>query len=370
MIFSRIVTGVFAVFFVLGAIDRFIGNKFGLGAEYEKAFSMMGTVALIIMGLYCISPVVADFVGPVISRVYNAIGADPAMFGPTFFTIDAGGYAMATELGEDPAVAKYAGVVVSTLIGAAISFAIPMAISVIDKEDRKYFAIGTMCGLAGAPIGSFFGGMVCGLPVKLILVNLVPVIIVAALIIFGLALFPDVTIKIFLVFAKIVAAVIALGIVCAGVQATTGLALIKGINPLSEAAALVAKIIVVVAGSLPFLHVVRKVGRRPIAAISRKVGINEEATLGITIALAIVAPVFMAYNRMDTKGKVLLACCTSTVSNIFGGHLGFTAATEPEMILPMFVGKISAAIFALAVGNFFAEKLFLSKERAAAKTEE
>ena len=66
MIYSQIVTGVFAVFFVLGAIDRFIGNKFGLGAEYEKAFSMMGTVALIIMGLYCISPVVADIEGPAI----------------------------------------------------------------------------------------------------------------------------------------------------------------------------------------------------------------------------------------------------------------------------------------------------------------
>ena len=90
----------------------------------------------------------------------------------------------------------------------------------------------------------------------------------------------------------------------------------------------------------------------------------------MTIALAIVAPVFNAYNRMDTKGKVLLACCTSTVSNIFGGHLGFTAATVPEMILPMFVGKISAAIFALTLGSFFAEKLFLSKERAAVKTEE
>ena len=370
MLFSQIVTGVFAVFFVLGAIDRFIGNKFGLGAEYERAFSMMGTVALIIAGLYCISPVVADVVGPAISKVYNAIGADPAMFGPTFFTIDAGGYAMATELGEDPAVARYAGVVVSTLIGAAISFAIPMAISVINREDRKYFAIGTMCGLAGAPIGSFFGGLVSGLPVKVILVNLVPVIVVAALIIVGLALAPDVTIKIFLVFAKIVAAVIALGIVCAGVQATTGFTIIEGINPLSEAAALVAKIIIIVAGSLPFLHVMRRVCRRPIAAVSRKIGINEEAMLGMTIALAIVAPVFNAYDRMDTKGKVLLACCTSTVSNIFGGHLGFTAATCPEMILPMFVGKISAAIFALTLGCFFAEKLFLKKERAAAAAEE
>lgn len=369
MIFSQIVTGVFAVFFVLGAIDRFIGNKFGLGAEYEKAFSMMGTVALIIMGLYCISPVVADVVGPAVSKVYKAIGADPAMFGPTFFTVDAGGYAMANELGEDPAVAKYAGVVVSTLIGAAISFSIPMGISVIDKSDRKYFAIGTMCGLAGAPVGSFFGGLACGLPVKLILVNLVPVIIVAALIILGLALAHDITIKIFLIFAKIVAAVIALGIICAGVQATTGFTIIEGINPLSEAAALVGKIIIVVAGSLPFLHVVRKVGKRPIAAISRRIGINEEAMLGMTIALAIVAPVFNAYSRMDTKGKVLLACCTSTVSNIIGGQLGFTAATVPEMILPMFIGKISAAVVALTLGCFFAEKLFLKKERAAAAAE-
>jgi ethanolamine transporter len=359
MSFNEIVTAVFAVFFVLGAIDRFIGNKFGLGAEYERAFSMMGTVALIIMGLYCISPVVARVVGPAVTVVYNAVGADPAMFGPTFFTVDAGGYAIATELGQDAATAKWAGIVVSTLIGAAISFAIPLAISIISREDRKFFAVGMMCGLAGTPVGGFFGGLACSLPVKTLLINLAPVTFVAALIILGLWRAPNVTVKIFLVLAKIVSAIIALGLVSAGVQATTGFTLLEGINPLSEAAALVAKIIIVVAGSLPFLSVLRRVGKRPIAFISRRLGVNEEATLAMTISLAIVAPVFQSYHKMDVKGKVLLAVFCSTVSNIFGGHLGFTAAVCSDMILPMFIGKITAAAFSLTLANFFAERLFL-----------
>ena len=35
---SKIIMIIMAVFFALGALDRLIGNKFGMGAEFEKAF--------------------------------------------------------------------------------------------------------------------------------------------------------------------------------------------------------------------------------------------------------------------------------------------------------------------------------------------
>lgn len=363
MIFSQVVTYIMALFFVLGAVDRLLGNRLGLGSEYERAFSLMGSVALIIMGLYCISPVVAKVVAPVIVPAYRAIGADPAMFGPTFFTVDAGGYAMATQLADNVDIGVFAGIVVSTLIGATISFTIPMAVSQISKEDIKYFAVGVMSGLIGTPVGCFFGGLACGLAPLVVLKNLISVIAVAAVIILGLIFAPNKTIKIFSIFAKLIAVVIAIGLVGAGVQATTGLTIIEGLNPLGDAAGLVGKIIVIVAGSLPLLYTLRRLLKRPFAALARKIGVNDEAILQMTISLAIVAPVFSTYGKLDTKGKVLLSAVTATMANLIGGHLGFTAANVKHMIFPMFTGKIVSGIVALILASYFANRLFLKKEK-------
>ncbi len=39
------------VFAILGALDRIIGNKLGLGAEFEKGFMLLGNMALTMIGL-------------------------------------------------------------------------------------------------------------------------------------------------------------------------------------------------------------------------------------------------------------------------------------------------------------------------------
>ena len=46
MIISKFIMVLMSVFFVLGALDRLIGNKFGLGKEFERAFGLMGTTTL------------------------------------------------------------------------------------------------------------------------------------------------------------------------------------------------------------------------------------------------------------------------------------------------------------------------------------
>lgn len=39
---SKIIMIIMAVFFVLGALDRLLGNKLGMGGEFERAFGLMG----------------------------------------------------------------------------------------------------------------------------------------------------------------------------------------------------------------------------------------------------------------------------------------------------------------------------------------
>lgn len=74
---------------VLGGVDRILGNKFGLGEQFEKGFMLLGPMALSMAGMICLAPVLADALGRVIVPFYQLIGVDPAMFG-ALLAIDMG----------------------------------------------------------------------------------------------------------------------------------------------------------------------------------------------------------------------------------------------------------------------------------------
>ena len=71
---NQIIMILAALFFVLGALDRCLGNRIGFGKEFEKGFGLMGTVALSIMGLICIAPVVASLLEPVVVPLFRLLG--------------------------------------------------------------------------------------------------------------------------------------------------------------------------------------------------------------------------------------------------------------------------------------------------------
>ena len=80
MIITKVITILMAVFFVLGAIDRLIGNRFGLGKEFERGFMIIGPMTLSILGLLMLAPVLAEFLQKLISPVFGLIGVDTDMF--------------------------------------------------------------------------------------------------------------------------------------------------------------------------------------------------------------------------------------------------------------------------------------------------
>ena len=71
----EILIAVMAVFAVLGALDRIIGNKFGLGQEFENGILAMGSLAMAMIGIISLAPVLAAVLKPVIVPVYGFLGA-------------------------------------------------------------------------------------------------------------------------------------------------------------------------------------------------------------------------------------------------------------------------------------------------------
>ena len=230
------------VFAVLGAIDRIIGNKIGLGQQFEEGILAIGTLALSMVGIIALSPVIAKVLQPVIVPLFHFLGADPAMFAGSILANDMGGAPLAAELAATKEAAQFGGLIVGSMLGPTIVFTIPVALGIIKESDRKYLATGVLAGVITIPFGSFFGGLAAGFPIKMILMNLIPIVLFAILIALGLWKFENGMIKGFTVFGKCIVVIITIGLAAGIVEALTGIKLIPGMNPLSDGFEIVADI--------------------------------------------------------------------------------------------------------------------------------
>ena len=363
---NQVVMAIAAVFFVLGALDRCLGCRFGFGTEFEKGFGLMGTVALSILGLICIAPVVSAILQPVVVPVFTALGADPAMFSGTILAPDSGGYSIAAELAEDPELAYFGGLIVASAMGGMVSFSIPTACGILEREDTRFFAVGVLAGFMVDPIGCFVGGLAAGLPPVTVLRNLVPVVIIALLIIVGLALVPQKMIRGFQVFSRVLVVIIMIGLILGGVKQMTGLTILESINPITDGFQTVGSVTITLAGTIPFVWFLTRVAEKPLERLGRLIGVNAVTVSCALVSLSSVVPAFVSYKDMNVRGKVVMAAIAASLSNMLGAHLGFTVATNEAYIIPMFTAKIVAGILAVAAACLFTSRLFareLAEER-------
>ncbi len=73
--YMNALTVIMLIFALLGALDRIIGNKFGLGAEFERGFMLLGNMSLAMIGMISLAPSIAFFVSPIFEAIYNAIAS-------------------------------------------------------------------------------------------------------------------------------------------------------------------------------------------------------------------------------------------------------------------------------------------------------
>ena len=353
----EILIAVMAVFSVLGALDRIFGNRFGLGAEFESGILAMGSLAMAMLGIISLAPVLAGVLKPIVVPVFSALGADPAIFAGTILACDMGGGALAMEMTADPDAALLGGVLVGSMLGATIVFTIPVAMGILDEADRPAMAKGILCGIVTIPVGVLAGGLAAGFPLMMVLRNLIPIVLIGALIALGLWKAEGAMIRGFAAFGKGVIAIITAGLAAAIVEELTGFVLIPGLAPLSEGFATVGAIAIVLAGAFPLVLVLTRVLRKPLMGLGRLLGINETAAAGLIASLANSIATFGMVRDMDRRGKVVNIAFAVSAAFVFGDHMGFTAGFAPEMILPMIVGKLAGGISAVAVA------LLVTRER-------
>ena len=356
MSINEIIVYLMVLFMALGAVDRIIGNRFGLGEKFEEGILAMGSLALAMIGIICLAPVLASLLRPVVVPVYQFLGADPAMFAGTILANDMGGAPLARELALTPEAGQFGGLIVGAMLGATVVFTIPVALGIIHKEDQEPLAKGVLAGVVTVPVGALAGGLTAGFAPGMVLRNLVPIVLFAALIALGLWKAPRGMVKGFTVFGRLVVILITVGLAAAIVESLTGLVLIPGMAPIEEGFATVGAIAIVLAGAFPLVFVITKVFRTPLMRLGRMLGMNDVAAAGLVATLANDIPMFQMMGDMDRRGKVVNVAFAVSAAFVFGDHLGFTAGFDAEMIFPMIVAKLVGGITAIPVAMLITRK--------------
>ena len=346
--FHEVLIAVMAGFAVLGGLDRIFGSRLGLGQEFENGILAMGSLALAMVGIVSLAPVLASVLMPVVSPIYALLGADPAMFAGSILACDMGGGALAQALTTDPRAALLGGVLTGSMLGATIVFTIPVAMGILQEDDRAVMAKGMLCGIVTIPLGVLAGGIAAGFPVGMVLRNLVPIILLAALIALGLWRAEQAMIRGFEVFGKVVVAVVTVGLAAAIVEALTGFAVIPGMAPISDGFETVGAIAIVLAGAFPLVNVLTRVLQKPLAGLGKRLGVNDVAAAGLIATLANSIATFGMVKDMNPRGKVVNIAFAVSAAFVFGDHLGFTAGFAPSFIGPMIVGKLVGGVSAVA----------------------
>ena len=352
----EILIAIMAGFALLGALDRIFGNRFGLGKEFESGILAMGSLAMAMIGVICLSPVLAAILKPVVVPIYNFLGADGAMFAGTILACDMGGGALAQELTTDSQAALLGGVITGSMLGATVVFTIPVAMGILKESDRPYMAKGILCGVVTIPVGVLVGGLVAGFPLLMVLRNLVPIVIIAALIALGLWRWEKGMIRGFAIFGKGIIALITVGLVAAIVQELTGFVLIPGLAPISNGFETVGEIAIVLAGAFPLVYVLTKVLKKPLLKLGKVLGINDTGAAGLIASLANSIATFGMVGQMDRRGKVVNVAFAVSGAFVFGDHMGFTAGFAPELLPGVIVGKLAGGITAVLVALLLTKK--------------
>lgn len=341
------ITVVILIFVFLGAADKLLGDRFGLGKEFEKGFALFAPMALAMPGMLVIAPALGAWLKPFFGWFYEVFGIDPSILPASLFANDMGGAALANTVCRTEAIGKFNGYVVASMMGCVVSFTIPFALGVVKKEQHREMFFGMLCGITTIPVGSVVAGLMCGIGFLELLLSLLPLIIFCVLLGVALVLFPNACIKAFVVFGHIIRFVSLSGLVCAIFTFLTKIVICPEFDSFENAAFVCVNASVTLCGALPFMFAVSKLLRKPLEKAGAKLGINADAAAALLATLVTNATAFGIADKMNKKGVVLNSAFAVSAAFALGGHLAFTMALEQAYVIPVIVGKLVSGACAL-----------------------
>ena len=347
---------IFCAFAIIGILDSITGNHLKLGEEFTNGIKFIGPLALSMLGMICLVPLISRLLSPIIIPVAHFLHIDPSVFPAMLIANDMGGAMLSAELAENADIGYFNGTVIASMMGAAISFTIPTVLKTTPESKRRDVMLGILSGIATIPVGSFVSGLILRIPIIKLLINLLPIIVFSAIIAFGLIKAPKLSVAIITWFGKILFAIIMIGLGFAIIEAMTGIVIIKDIAPASESYEMFFKLAFTLSGVFPLISILSRLLKRPLAALSKKTGLDEISSLGLLSTLASSFPTFGLVEKMNRKGVVINMAFAVSAAFAIGDHLAFTVMFSPSHTAAVVIGKIVSGIAAIFVAAIVYKK--------------
>ena len=345
----NIITVIGLMFSVIGAIDKLLGDKLGLGKEFERAFQLFCPMMLSMLGMLVVSPAIGVWLTPAFEGFYKSFGIDPSVLPASLFANDMGGMTLAKAVCKSEVMGSFNAFIVSSMMGCVISFTVPVAIGIVKPTQHRELFFGLLCGIVAIPVGCFVAGLICGLPVLQLLLNLLPLISLSLIIGVALFLFPNGCIKVFSVFGFLVKAISITGLVCAIFTFLTKIQINQHFDTLENAALVCVNACITLTGTLPAMYVVSKLLHKQVNRLGAKIGIDGTSAVAFLSTIVTNTPTFGVMEKMNRKGVVLNSAFAASAAFAFGSHLAFTMAFDSSYVAPMIAGKLTAGICAVGL---------------------
>ena len=337
---------VMAIFSAIGALDLIFGNRLGIGKEFERGLKMFGELAMAIVGLIVLSPLIAKFLSPAMQTLATIVPFEPSVITSSFFANDNGGASIALEIATTQELGYYNGLVVGSMMGATVS-SVPIALNMISKNRYKQLFLGLLCAICTMPIGCIVAGLMVGISFGTLMWNLIPLLILDAILTVCLLKFPNKTAKVFEIIGIFLKSLIMVGLCIGLLEYLLGWDFVPYTTPIEEGVSIVFNIAAVLTGALTLLTLLAKVLNKPLKKLGAKVGINEYSALAFMATLATSLTMYEQMQHMDEKGALLNAAFSGSAGYTFADHMAFTMSFAPAYVPCVIVGKLISGVCAL-----------------------
>lgn len=365
-----------------GAVASVINDDSELGQAFTEGIKIIGAIFIPITGIMVSIPYLTVFIEKMFGPICNLIGADTAIAATTFIPSDLGGYVLALALARTPE-AWIMAMFVGIMIAPTILYNIPIGLTMLEKEDHQYLALGVMSGILAVPFGVFTSCLILlfsSIPIRevvstnaaathtlvfslgTILINLLPLTIICILFALGLKLIPQKMIKGFMIYGKVLMSALKIIVAFSIIEYFTGVFSTVlggwGFDPFIadkadqfRALEIAGIIGIMLAGAFPMIYLLKTYCKKPLTKIGTKLGLTYAGSAGVLAAAANVLAMFGMIKDMPPQDKVKCIAFTVCGGYLLGDYFSFMANFQPTLIVPLFLGQLCGGIIGILVAE-------------------
>ncbi|MFV3308341.1 ethanolamine utilization protein EutH [Pseudomonas sp. NY15181] len=365
---------------VIGALASIVRPDSGLGREFVNGIHSIGPVFLAQAGIMVAIPYLSKVISHVLGPFFQAMGSDVSIAALSIIAVDMGGYQLADALTANRDM-WITAMLVGYTSGATIVYLIPVGLTMLERKDHKYLALGAMAGLISIPFAVLAALLlitVGHLPVRELVSTsspathylaldfvdmlklLAPLFIFCFLLAAGLKYRATMMVTGFLVFGKVMDAFIKIMLALSIVEHFTGLfskvfggwgfdPMFADQKELIRAIEIAGYIGIMLAGTFPICYLFQRYCRRPMELLGRQLNLTRIGATGFVMVLANIIATYHLFKYMNARDKVLCVAMGGCAQATIGDHLAFTANFQPTLILPILLGKLFGGLLAVFI---------------------